>query len=146
MKVPFSRVLFHPRTCHHHHWAVVVHRGWAKASARRLQVSLFCPLPDRVPPVFVQVVSRTLDWSHLSNLLVIWYQNGGMRDPSAGARSTTTGQIFHQFRVEHYTNSRAGSDARPPTSSDTRGTFIGETFLSEEHADCLPQTMSTRQD
>ena len=66
--------------------------------------------------------------------------------PLLGARSTTTGQIFHQFRVEHYTNFRAGSDARPPTSSDTRGTSIEETFLSAEHTDCLPQTMSVMQD
>ena len=56
-----------------------------------------------------------------------------------------TGQIFHQFRVQHYTNSRAGIYARTPKSSDTRGTSIEEAFLSTEHAECLPQTMSARQ-
>ena len=29
-------------TCHHHHWAAVVSRGWAKASAFRLQITLSC--------------------------------------------------------------------------------------------------------
>ena len=59
---------------HHHHWAAVVSRDWAKASACLLQVSLAvlcCPLPDRVAPVFVQVVSSPLGWSFLSSFLVM---------------------------------------------------------------------------
>ena len=55
---------------HHHHWAAVVSRGWAKASA--CYPVLCCPLPDRVTPVFVQVVSPLLGWSLLSSFLVIW--------------------------------------------------------------------------
>ena len=30
------------RDAHHHHWAAVVSRGWAKASACRLQITLSC--------------------------------------------------------------------------------------------------------
>ena len=59
-----------PYNHHHHHWAAVVSRGWTKASCR-LPV-LCCPLPDRVAPVFVQVVSPPLGWSPLSSFLVIW--------------------------------------------------------------------------
>ena len=33
---------------------------------------LCCPLPYRVAPVFVQVVSTPLGWSPLSSFLVIW--------------------------------------------------------------------------
>ena len=36
---------------------------------------LCCPLPDRVAPVFVQVVSPPLGWSPLSSL-VVWSPNG----------------------------------------------------------------------
>ena len=58
-------------------------RGWA--SACRLKVSLSCAtgaLPDRVAPVFVQIVSPPLGWSPLSSFLVIWPPNGDTRGPS----------------------------------------------------------------
>ena len=54
--------------------------GWTKASAFRLQVSLY--LPDHVTPVFVQVVSPPLGWSLLSPFLVIWSPRCDMRGPS----------------------------------------------------------------
>ena len=59
-------------------------RGWAKASACRLQITyvLCCPLPYRVAPVFVQVVSPPLGWSPLSSFLVIWSPGGEKRGPS----------------------------------------------------------------
>ena len=57
-------------------------RGWAKASACRLQITvLCCPLPYRVAPVFVQVVSPPLGWSPFSSFLVIWSPSGGTRGP-----------------------------------------------------------------
>ena len=43
---------------------------------------LCCPLPYRVAPVFVQVVSPPLGWSPLSYRLVIWYPSGDTRGPS----------------------------------------------------------------
>ena len=43
---------------------------------------LCCPLPYRVAPVFVQVVSPPLGWSPLSSFLVIWSPSGDARDPS----------------------------------------------------------------
>ena len=42
---------------------------------------LCCPLPYRVAPVFVQVVSPQLGWSPLSSFLVIW-SRGDARGPS----------------------------------------------------------------
>ena len=42
---------------------------------------LCCPLPDRVAPVFVQVVSSPLGWSSLSSFLVIWSPSGDIRRP-----------------------------------------------------------------
>ena len=42
---------------HNHHWAAVVSRGWAKASACRLQVSLFCAV--LCPIVSLQCLSRS---------------------------------------------------------------------------------------
>ena len=42
---------------------------------------LCCPLPYRVAPVFVQVVSSPLGWSPLS-FLVIWSPSGDARGPS----------------------------------------------------------------
>ena len=57
-------------------------RGWTKASACRLQVILCSPLPNRVAPVFVQVVSPPRDWSPLSSFLVIWSPSGDTRGPS----------------------------------------------------------------
>ena len=42
---------------------------------------LCCPLPDRVAPVFVQVVSPPLGWSPLSPFLVIWSPSGDTRGP-----------------------------------------------------------------
>ena len=48
-------------------------RGWAKASACHLQITLSCAVlcHNRVAPVFVQVVSPPLGWSPLSSFLVI---------------------------------------------------------------------------
>ena len=43
---------------------------------------LFSPLPDRVAPVFVQVVSPPLDWSPLSYLLAVCTPSGDMQGPS----------------------------------------------------------------
>ena len=43
---------------------------------------LCCPLPYRVAPVFVQVVSPLLGWSPLSSFLVIWSPSGDTRGPS----------------------------------------------------------------
>ena len=43
---------------------------------------LCCPLPYRVTPVFVQVVSPSLGWSPLSYFLVIWSPGGDTRGPS----------------------------------------------------------------
>ena len=43
---------------------------------------LCCPLPYRVAPVFVQVVSPPLGWSPLSSFPVIWSPSGGTRGPS----------------------------------------------------------------
>ena len=43
---------------------------------------LCCPLPDRVAPVFVQVVSPQLGCSPLSSFLVIWSPSGDTRGPS----------------------------------------------------------------
>ncbi len=43
---------------------------------------LCCPLPYRVAPVFVQVVSPPLGWSPLSSFLVIWSPSGEARGPS----------------------------------------------------------------
>ena len=42
---------------HHHHWAAVVCRGWANASACRLQVSLFCAVLFQI--VSLQNLSRS---------------------------------------------------------------------------------------
>ena len=45
-------------TCHHHHhWAAVVSRGWTKASACRLQVSLSCAVLYQMVPL--QYFSRS---------------------------------------------------------------------------------------
>ena len=43
---------------------------------------LCCPLPYRVAPVFVQVISPSLGWSPLSTFLVIWSPSGDARGPS----------------------------------------------------------------
>ena len=43
---------------------------------------LCCPLPYRVAPVFVQVVSPPLGWSPLSYFLGIWSPSGDARGPS----------------------------------------------------------------
>ena len=68
---------------HHHLQAAVVSHGWAKASARHLQITvLCCPLPYRVARVFVQVVSPPLGWSPLSTFLAIWSPTGDTQGPS----------------------------------------------------------------
>ena len=43
--------------CHHHHCTAVVPRGWEKASACRLQVSLYCAV--LCPIVYLQYLSRS---------------------------------------------------------------------------------------
>ena len=43
---------------------------------------LRCPLPYRVAPVFVQVVSPPIAWSPLTSFLVIWSPSGDTRGPS----------------------------------------------------------------
>ena len=43
---------------------------------------LSCPLPYRVAPVFVQVVSPPLGWSPLTSFLGIWSPSGHARGPS----------------------------------------------------------------
>ena len=43
---------------------------------------LCCPLPYRVAPVFVQVVSPPLGWSPSTSFLVIWSPSGDARGPS----------------------------------------------------------------
>ena len=43
---------------------------------------LCCPLPYRVAPVFVQVVSPPLGWSPLTSFLVIWSPSGDARGQS----------------------------------------------------------------
>ena len=43
---------------------------------------LCCPLPYRVAPVFVDVVSPPLGWSPLTSFLVIWSPSGDARGPS----------------------------------------------------------------
>ena len=50
-------------------------RGWAKASACRLQITLSCA-------VLCHIVSLQLGWSPLSSFLVIWYPSGNTRGPS----------------------------------------------------------------
>ena len=59
-------------------------RGWAKASACRLQLILYCAVlcHNRIAPVFVQVVSPPLGCSPLSHFLVIWSPSGETRRPS----------------------------------------------------------------
>ena len=46
------------------------------------QPVLCCPLPYRVTPVFVQVVSLPLGWSPLLSFLVVWSPSGDTRGPS----------------------------------------------------------------
>ena len=43
---------------------------------------LCCPLPYRIAPVFVQVVSPPLGWPPLTSFLVIWSPSGDARGPS----------------------------------------------------------------
>ena len=43
---------------------------------------LHCPLPYRVAPVFVQVVSPPLGWSLLSSFVVEWSPSDNTRGPS----------------------------------------------------------------
>ena len=44
-------------SCRHHHWAAVVSRGWAKASACRLQITLYCAFLCQI--VSLQYLSRS---------------------------------------------------------------------------------------
>ena len=55
--------------------------GWAKGMSSLNEPVLCCPLPYRVAPVFVQVVSPSLGWSPLSSFLVIWSPSGDARGP-----------------------------------------------------------------
>ena len=43
---------------------------------------LCCPLPYRVAPIFVQVVSPPIGWAPLTSFLVIWSPSGDARGPS----------------------------------------------------------------
>ena len=76
-------LLINPKS--HHHWAVVVSRGWVKASACRLPVSLSCVVLCQIVSLqytCVQVVSPPLGWSTLSYFLVVLYPSGDHRGPS----------------------------------------------------------------
>ena len=56
--VPFSNIVVSNYYHHHnHHWVDVVSRGWAKTSARRLQVSLYCAVLCQI--VSLQYLSRS---------------------------------------------------------------------------------------
>ena len=60
-------------------------RGWAKASACRLQITLSCAFLCHI--VSLQYLSRSsrsppLGWSPLSSFLVIWSPSGDTRGPS----------------------------------------------------------------
>ena len=59
-------------------------RGWAKASACRLQITLSCAVLCHILSLqyFVQVVSPPLGRSPLSSFLVIWSPSGDARGPS----------------------------------------------------------------
>ena len=63
---------------------------------------LCCPLPYRVAPVFVQVVSPSLGWSPLSYFLVIWSPCGDARGPSVvfEAVNMPCPGHYHQFAIE----------------------------------------------
>ena len=67
-----------------HYWAAVVSRGWAKASACSLQVSLSCAVLCQI--VSLQYLSRSslhrLAGLPLSSFLVIWSPSGNTRGPS----------------------------------------------------------------
>ena len=91
---------------HHHHRAAGVSRGWAKASACRLKITVLCfPLPYRVAPVFVQVVSSPLGWSPLSSFLVEWSPCGDTRGPlvvfEVGGVSWTISFQVHTLLIDH---------------------------------------------
>ena len=65
---------------------------------------LICPLPYRVAPVFVQVVSPPLGWSPLSSFLVIWSPRGVTRGPSVVFEAVDTpcpGPFYFSHSV-HY--------------------------------------------
>ena len=88
-----------------HHWAVVVSRGWAKASACRLQVTVLCgPLPYCVAPVFVQVVFPPLGLSPLSSFLVAWSARGNKQGPSVVFQAVDMPYpgSFHFSRIADY--------------------------------------------
>ena len=72
---------------HHHHWAALVSRGWANASACRLQVSLSSGVLCQI--VSLQYWSRSslpaLSWSHFvvfSYHNILWSPSGNTRGPS----------------------------------------------------------------
>ena len=65
---------------------------------------LCCPLPYRVAPVFVQVVSPPFGWSPLSSFLVIWSPSSDTRGPSVVFEEvdmSCTGP-FHFSHSVHY--------------------------------------------
>ena len=59
-------------------------RGWAKASACRLQISLHCAVLCHIMSLqyLSKVVSPPLGWSPLSSFLVLWSPSGDSRCPS----------------------------------------------------------------
>ena len=68
---------------HHHHWAAVVSRGWTKASACRLQVTLSCAVLCHIVSLqYLSKSSPSFGWSPLSSFLVIWSPIGDTRGPS----------------------------------------------------------------
>ena len=73
-------------TCHHHFSSLgsrcVPWLGEGLSMSSPNDPVLYCPLPYRVAPVFVQVVSPSLGWSPLSSFLVIWSPSGDAWGPS----------------------------------------------------------------
>ena len=65
---------------------------------------LCCPVPYRVAPVFVQVVSPPLGWSPLSSFLVIWSTSSNTRCPSVvfEAVDMPCPGLFHFSHSVHY--------------------------------------------
>ena len=59
-------------------------------------------VPDRVVPVFVQVVSPPLGWSPLSSFLVIWSPSGDTRVPSVAVPCPELHTVLPFSRIADY--------------------------------------------
>ena len=71
------------KTSYHHHWAVVVYRGWAKASSCHLQVSLYCAVLCQIVSLSHGICPGCLSTAWLVSLVVFsWSPNGDTRGPS----------------------------------------------------------------